>query len=308
MKALRSSQLDAGLLDAEVETLLLPHWTRVWAAAPGGGELAQRYPLELRTLLAAILLVAHRVSLGPSYGERLCGLRWAADPRPSPFCSPTQPQQSAGGGVSDRRSLSTLRHAVCGVVGLAVEYLLRRLSQASPDPEADPVALPQRLLRWALWAEPYGRLISLLHLLTFLVHGRHRSLWDRLCGVRLVAEPPSAPRMLNFEPLEQQMAAERVAALLSLAAPILQPWGTRILRRLQPATGPAPGAPGTHRCGFCDSDPSLPHTAPCGHSFCYFCVQSRRMLDSTLACPVCRTPLTTSTRATGPPDHPQVAP
>jgi len=47
-------------------------------------------------------LVAHRVSLGPSYGERLCGLRWAADPRPSPFCSPTQPQGPNPGGQVTR--------------------------------------------------------------------------------------------------------------------------------------------------------------------------------------------------------------
>lgn len=52
----------------------------------------------------------------------------------------------------------------------------------------------QRAARWVQRAEPYVRLLGLLHFLAFLVYGRYRSLWDRLFGLRLGRgdRPPQA--------------------------------------------------------------------------------------------------------------------
>ena len=287
MRILRVNQLDAQVLDDQIAGLLQPHWERIFERM-AGPDFIEKYEPEVSATLKGLIFALSRLFCHQSYADKLHNLVYRNE-----FAAARGGHAAEGFAARDTRP-PIMQQLACGVTAIGLHYLFAKINKHSIEQQWSD--LPDTSRRKRLWhalnrLEPYLKLIACVNFLVFLVHGRYRSLWDRLFGLRLVLEKRHVLRQVNFDYMDQQLVWQGVAQFLAFATPFIRlgtAWGWPGLgswRGTPRALSAVPAAPET--CAICAAPMEVPYTAQCGHAFCYYCVQSRMMAHATYRCPMC---------------------
>lgn len=220
-RVIRVGQLDSSLLDQElVHILLEPVNKAIGLVKPAWKS---RFTPELMLLVEMILYHGSIWSQGSSYGARLQGLRYQSARAPI-----------QGGEVSPARlpQKILLAHAALTILTPYLHSRIRSyaLSKAWPDrPLSD-----KRRKAWRVLAalESGHSALALVSFMAFLFNGRHRTIADRLVGLRLVPSTNVTNRNVSYEFMKRQMVWHAFTEFLLFLLPLVPPrliW-KRILR------------------------------------------------------------------------------
>lgn len=318
LRARRVTQLDAGVLDAELQTMLA---SSVLAAANSLHDSAgDRYCAEINTIVAAMLLPVSATGVTP--GMKLQRLGYRAIP--------------LDGGLRDALSPSRLRitlFALCRVVGT---WLQERADVVRSHPTVQRITSAPGW--W--WAVLAWRAVVLGNFLAFLRHGRYSGVLERVFRLTMVhstvADAHVVPPSYDF--VIRNLLYSGVAGFAS-AVVSMADWGKwwrrsrsmsrtvymrvvrwlatwfRVLRRFagksalvssvlksmsprvesaatvapevkQPVLQHASRRP--QPCMLCGSSPPMmAYQTACGHFACYFCLHSAVLGDPSFSCVVC---------------------
>lgn len=265
LRIARVGQLDAELLDDELQTMLLAPLRSALDTIRTG--LAHRFQPELMLLLRlALFRLAICRSQAATYGAAMHNLRyrneWAHG-------------SSLPAGARDA-PLSTVQKVAYPIVTAILPYAHARLSSAaaaaasaaasrngghSSSSSGDHSSFPYELSSSASSSAPsYARLLprlrtlslnqvahtterltemaqrllvalSFLNLSAFLINGKYRSLADRVLGIRLVYANRSAVRNVSFEFLNRQLVWQALTEFLVFLLPLLR--AKRVARRVR---------------------------------------------------------------------------
>ncbi|KAI5476383.1 hypothetical protein MNV49_007832 [Pseudohyphozyma bogoriensis] len=237
----RVGQLDASLLDGELETML---GEPVWKALAGIKSAGRRnWEPEM---LAVLRLAVLRMSVwerGTTYGSGLQNLKYRNEREHRDGCQST---------ATDAPLTSTQKSAYIALAVLP-PYLFSRLRDQMLSSSWADEPLPRTWLslidlrrasrRWrrrngeeegqwgwewkrAVWevinlGERIGAILGLANFLVFLYNGKYRTLVDRILGMRLISSPRSINRNVSFEFLNRQLVWEAFTEFLLFIMPLI---------------------------------------------------------------------------------------
>ncbi|XP_028826089.1 peroxisome biogenesis factor 2 [Denticeps clupeoides] len=258
---LRISQLDAFELDAALEQLVWSQFSQCFQHFKPG--LLTPVEPELKALLQLLLWRFTVYSHGATAGQSLLNIRY----------------RNAQLGARRFRPMSRgqkLRLALCTV---GEGWLRERAHSLFLGLPAE-----SRLLHKARRAlaglAGLAKLAGLVNFLLFLQRGAFPSLTERLLGVRAEFRRPRAARDVSFHHVNRELLWHGFAEFLIFLLPLAKAWKLR-------ARAGGPDGPRGTECGLCGEWPTMPHAAPCGHVFCYYCAKSHAIADIYLTCPKC---------------------
>ncbi|KAI8924465.1 Pex12 amino terminal region-domain-containing protein [Entophlyctis helioformis] len=301
LTVLRSSQLDAELLDTELRSLLSQRLEPIVDTLFHPG-FKSRFEPELAALLDWLATESHIVAGGSTYGMRLHNLVFR--------------DQSLHSASNHELSISTapasrpirLAHAALRI-GVAYAWArLRRLMTALNWSHSDIASTQHRLWRLASRLETVYKLAWAANFLLFLVNGRYMSLLDRCLGMRAVYDQPAVRRAVSFEFMNRQIVWTAFTEFLLFIMPFVNlPALKRRLKRVVSSYTRSASSLGSassssssselaslpaHLCAVCFSKSKPQATVqlaveavPCGHTYCYYCLRTEMAL--TVATSVC---------------------
>eukprot|EP00051_Salpingoeca_urceolata_P018931 m.270041 g.270041 ORF g.270041 m.270041 type:complete len:319 (-) comp19309_c0_seq6:454-1410(-) len=275
--ARRVWQLDADMLDEELITLLRHHVGSLLQTF--GGDLATRFRMDIDAALHAIVCSLPIVVAGATYSQQLLGLKFAV-----------------AGGQGFGAEPSKLRLLLRCVGVLCVQYGWTKMEQLVVAAHGQGQRAARRLKRALARVEKVARVVSYINKLVFLYDGRYFSVVDRLCQLSLVPASGSDFASESFGYLQQELLWHGLMDLVMVAMPLVAV--NKVWKRLQNVYSGSvvPSLPNTTAerwsfsaaCGVCNQRPAqTPHTAQCGHVFCYFCIASRCEGDPGACCAIC---------------------
>nr|XP_018916681.1 PREDICTED: peroxisome biogenesis factor 2-like [Bemisia tabaci] len=156
--------------------------------------------------------------------------------------------------------------------------------------------------QYAHWVDVTMDLIKLTNFLVFLRNGDHPTLTERLLGLKIVSVARS-PRMIGYNYMTRELLWHGFIEMLGFALPLVNYQYFR-KKFLQVISKPSMSATESvsfsirSQCSFCNETPILPVHIGCSHAFCYYCLESNRMIDMKYECPVCFHSRESATRVT----------
>jgi peroxin-2 len=122
---------------------------------------------------------------------------------------------------------------------------------------------------------------------------RYPSMLERLFGLRLNYHKTEMSRMISHEFMNRQLVWQAFTEFFVAMLPYisLERLKWRKLQKDLPA----------EICAFCHQDGDKgemehPYVTNCGHQFCYYCLESRRLANASLSCPRCGDQITHTER------------
>ncbi|RKP27029.1 Pex12 amino terminal region-domain-containing protein [Syncephalis pseudoplumigaleata] len=188
----RVCQLDASLLDAELNSTLFDHAQQAVSLFKGKDRYKNEIMAGLEAIIYGFALFASTSSA--TYGARLQNLQYRNEYR-----------HRSG---SQHAPLTKLQGGLFCVVHVGGRYAWRRASHSIA--QLGWADLPAHDWRRKCWhamqrAERIGRLLSLANFIAFLFNGRYRTPLERLLGMRLVYAARQTSRAVSFEFLNRQL-------------------------------------------------------------------------------------------------------
>lgn len=207
--AFRVGQVDAELLDEELVQLLRGQVGDALKYLGGlGGSLADEWSAEILLALRAALFKLTVWDHDATYGAALQNLRYTDARRGGPVpVPPTRVQKS-----------------LYGLVTVGGRYAWTRLESwlLSQDNGVDPPSPgAQRLSRLASVAESVHAAAALASFLVFLLHGRYRTVLDRILRMRLAPPTSQVSREVSFEYLNRQLVWHAFTEFLLFVLPLI---------------------------------------------------------------------------------------
>lgn len=295
---MRSSQLDAAMLDDELISILKEQFMKTFALFKPG--MTSALQPELNLILDLLIFRLSIWSGGPLPGMNLMNLRFRDE-------NNTINKASCEGPALFRH-----QRVMYGLGAVALRYAWQRAGHALAASQLDSES--ESSWNRQLWkvyraAESVHRITALANFIVFLRHGKYRSVLERLIGARLVYAQPSAPRILSFEYLNRQLVWHEISELLLFTLPLVNVSTVkRALKQYLPRLPMLSLDTNMHSqyqqrnansCGVCGTTEILtPYLAqPCGHTFCYYCLRGHLQADSEYTCPHCLVPIESMKRA-----------
>lgn len=216
-RIIRVGQLDAELLDQELAQLLQEPLHKALSLIHTA--LKTKYEHELWLLIQLVLYKFSIWDAGASYGSKLQDLRYM-------ITTPSKGSLSPSG-------LPRQTILVHGLLTILIPYIHGRirthaLARAWPDvPSSD-----SRRRAWTVLTslESTHALLALVNFVAFLWNGRHRTLADRLLGMRLVPSRKLVKRDTSYEFMNRQMVWHAFTEFLIFLLPLIN--ARRIRRRI----------------------------------------------------------------------------
>nr|XP_018917498.1 PREDICTED: peroxisome biogenesis factor 2-like [Bemisia tabaci] len=152
------------------------------------------------------------------------------------------------------------------------------------------------------WVDVTMDVLRLTNFLVFLRNGDYPTLTNRLLGLKIVSVARS-PRMIGYNYMTRELLWHGFIEMLGFALPLInyQYFRKKLLQVIsKPSTSTRESASFSTRskCAFCNETPILPVHINCSHIFCYYCLESNRMIDMKYECPVCFRSQESATRVT----------
>lgn len=135
--------------------------------------------------------------------------------------------------------------------------------------------------------------LELANLLFFFREGKYPTITDRLLRLRLVCIV-NKPRSISYNYMTRELIWYGFLELLTFTMSVvnyqyIRKMFTRLLcktRKSQSIIGRLVYTIDT-KCVVCFKTPVLPQSIGCAHVFCYYCLQTNRLVDSNFECPSC---------------------
>lgn len=232
LRVARVGQLDAELLDDELQTLLLAPLRSALDTLKSGLAAAWQ-PELLLVLRLALCRLAIWAPRAATYGASMQNLRYRNE----------RAHGASLPGSAIDAPLSLVQKVGYPLVTAILPYFHARLASAAAaaagrseyDDPGDSTLSFNRLARLTeRLTDTMRRLLvvgSFLNLSAFLVNGKYRSLADRLLGIRLVYANRSAARNVSFEFLNRQLVWQALTEFLVFLLPLLR--AKRIITRVR---------------------------------------------------------------------------
>ncbi|KAK2617053.1 peroxisome assembly protein (Peroxin-2) [Conoideocrella luteorostrata] len=205
--AFRVAQVDAELLDEELVDLLkgqvgdaLKHFS--------GGHLQDDWSAEIMLALRAILFKLTVWDHDATYGAALQNLKYTDARQSGPILSPP----------------SRLQKSIYGVVTVFGKYAWTRWEDwllEQDDGYDQPSPRIRRLSRWTSRLTTMHSTAALASFLVFLLHGRYRTLLDRILRMRLAPPTSQVSREVSFEYLNRQLVWHALTEFLLFVLPLI---------------------------------------------------------------------------------------
>ena len=267
-KVLRVSQLDASELDEELSEILQDQFVGLFKLFPS----VQQFWLkpELRALVRFLIWKYSVQTHGQSFGQRMMGLTYSL-------------------GADQLSPISFKQKAALFLFMVGAEWLQERL-EAICKLLRLPVrsSVLQRTLNWIL---ALLKFLSLGNFVMFLLRGCFPTLKERVLGLRMLPDRPQTLRQMSYEYMNREILWHGFSEFLFFVLPHFNVFAMKNwLRRYITSGGDgsvSPGAGGQTACVFCESPPTMPQTADCGHVYCYYCLRANCLADSHFPCSAC---------------------
>ncbi|ROW07945.1 hypothetical protein VMCG_03406 [Cytospora schulzeri] len=207
--AFRVGQVDAELLDEELVQLLRDQVGDALRYAGGlGANLKDEWAAEILLVLRAALFKLTVWDHDATYGAALQNLKYTDARSTGPVLVPP----------------TRVQKALYGMVTVGGKYAWTRLENwlLNQDNGFDPPSpRAQRLSRLASVAESAHAVAAFASFLVFLLHGRYRTLLDRILRMRLAPPTSQVSREVSFEYLNRQLVWHAFTEFLLFVLPLI---------------------------------------------------------------------------------------
>lgn len=207
--AFRVGQVDAELLDEELVGLLREQVGDALKYVGGvGSDLKEEWSAEILLALRAVLFKLTVWDHDATYGAALQNLRYTDARHDGPVLVPP----------------SRVQKGLYGLVTVGGKYAWTRLEGwllrhdngfEEPDPRI------QKLARLTSVAENVHAAAAFVSFLVFLLHGRYRTLLDRILRIRLAPPTSQVSREVSFEYLNRQLVWHAFTEFLLFVLPLV---------------------------------------------------------------------------------------
>ncbi|KAK1755235.1 Pex12 amino terminal region-domain-containing protein [Echria macrotheca] len=220
--AFRVGQVDAELLDEELVELLRGQVGNALRYV-GGGAIKDDWHAEILLALRAVLFKLSVWDHDATYGAALQNLKYTdARHRGAVLVPPSRMQKS-----------------LYGIVTVGGDYLWTKWEdwlRDQDDGHEQPSPTVQRLSRWTSAASTIHAGAALVSFVVFLLHGRYRTLLDRVLRMRLAPPTSQVSREVSFEYLNRQLVWHAFTEFLLFVLPLVginrwRRWLTRWWRK-----------------------------------------------------------------------------
>ncbi|CAM6086371.1 unnamed protein product [Calypogeia fissa] len=284
---LRVNQMDAARLDEEMKAMLKEQLLKVFSLAQSG--LLLRYEPELNAFLD---LLIWRLSIWvdrPTPGNALMDLRYRNERSYDAIVAAGRARTGLEGeGLTKFQKLCYCLAMVGGNYGWTRLQLLSTFQRWG---HSERNSWPRRI--WALLQKSEGvyKVADCVNVLVFLYTGRYRTIIERVLKARLIFGGPRLNRLISFEYMNRQLVWHEFSELLLLMLPLLKMISFKKI--LAPFSSGQTAALNLREdaCPICEASPvTVPYTTiPCGHLYCYFCLRTRCISNSSFHCLKCNT-------------------
>jgi len=295
IEALRVNQLDAVMLDGEIEILLRLQYMKMFEFAKVG--MVEKYKPELDAVLGLMLYGLSIVPKGTTYGNQLQNLVYQSEEAGA--------TKTLTGNWMRLSNITRKQKLLFGILHILVPYVwtrLERYSLVNRWADCPPDDWRRSLFALLGLLEVTFKALSWLNLIVFLWNGQYVSLIDRLLAIRLVYQFKTMSRQVSFEFMNRQLIWSSFSEFIMFLMPLVNlDKIKRFFSRL--LTGNR-----QHRreyvnenaCPVCSASPlNTPFIAqPCGHRYCYYCLKTGMMVDKSFTCCSCGRPVISMSRLT----------
>ncbi|KAG5913444.1 peroxisome assembly protein (Peroxin-2) [Claviceps africana] len=206
--AFRVAQVDAELLDEELVDLLRGQVAEALKYF-AGGHLQDDWSAEMMLALRAVLFKLTVWDHDATYGAALQNLKYTDARRPGPLLAPP----------------SRLQKSLYGLVTVFGRYAWTRwedwLLEQDGGYELPPSSRIRHLSRWTSRLTTIHSAAALASFLVFLLHGRYRTLLDRILRMRLAPPTNQVNREVSFEYLNRQLVWHAFTEFLLFVLPLI---------------------------------------------------------------------------------------
>ncbi|KAJ8323303.1 hypothetical protein BDV3_004298 [Batrachochytrium dendrobatidis] len=283
LHVLRSSQLDADLLNNELKGLLSEQVTSIFSMFKT--NIKSKFEPEINAILEWLISESTLYASGTTYALQLQNLVYR-----------NERQLSYAGELSSFNSpISKFQKTMHAILNIGGTWIHARLARYMTKHRwSDRAEIDSRYMIWKLIQrlELAFKIVSVTNFLVFLYSGRYRSLLDRLLGMRVVYFQKTMSRMISFEFMNRQLVWHTFTEFLLFIIPFINI--NAVKRALQKQfTQPRRLDLPPHLCVICHIKNSaslvlhVPYQTNCGHIFCYYCIKTEMMMDASYACPRC---------------------
>ncbi|EGC36519.1 hypothetical protein DICPUDRAFT_150983 [Dictyostelium purpureum] len=303
----RVSQLDSARLDEEILDLLRSQFMKIFSFFKP--NFIQRFQPEINAILKSIIFKLSIFNLGTTYGNQLQNLTFRNEKAFDP---------NRG---SDQLTKLTLRQKwLSGLINIGGEWLWTRLNRYSIKEgwsERPSTDFRKRLWNLMNFLESSYKALSILNFLAFLYDGKYVTLVNRVLHMRLVYAHPTLSRNISFEYMNRLLVWHGFTEFILFIMPLInidriKSFLYRVLIKNSFGSNTSSSSASSSssslqqlqkqqlliqqqqmvlsKCPICMNDPiSIPYTSDCGHLFCYYCIKTSCMIDSSFTCPRCNT-------------------
>lgn len=226
--AFRVGQVDSELLDDELVSLLRDQVGEALKYFGGlGGDLKEEWSDEILLVLRAVLFKLTVWDHDATYGAALQNLRYTDARHKGPVSVPP----------------SRVQKALYGLVTVGGKYAWTRLEEwlvQADNGFDEPTPQVKRLKKLTSVADTVHAGAAFVSFLVFLLHGRYRTLLDRLLRMRLAPPTSQVSREVSFEYLNRQLVWHAFTEFLLFVLPLIginkwRRWLTRTWRKTKKA-------------------------------------------------------------------------
>lgn len=207
--AFRVGQVDAELLDEELLGLLRDQVGEALKYIGGvGSDLKQEWADEIQLALRAVLFKLTVWDHNATYGAALQNLRYTDSRHDGPVLVPPSKGQKA----------------LYGLVTVGGKYAWARLEGwllRHDNGFDEPHPRIKKLVRLTSVADNVHAAAAFLSFLVFLLHGRYRTLLDRILRMRLAPPTSQISREVSFEYLNRQLVWHAFTEFLLFVLPLI---------------------------------------------------------------------------------------
>nr|KAJ3421435.1 peroxisome assembly protein (Peroxin-2) [Polyrhizophydium stewartii] len=280
---LRSSQLDAELLDNELRTLLAEHVSGMLSVLQP--SFKSRFEPEINAALDWLSSEAMLYATGTTYGLALQNLKYRDELQ-------HRGKHELASYIAPVPTERRLAHAILRIGGSWAFARINRFMTRHGWGDGSEGPTRYSIWRWVQRLELGYKIASVANFLVFLLNGRYRSLLDRVLGMRVVYAQQTMSRMISFEFMNRQLVWHAFTEFLLFIIPYVNLNAVRRMikrqfRQRQEVDLPA------HLCAVCFSKNRtstvlhVPYETQCGHTYCYYCIKTEMLADPAFACPRC---------------------
>ncbi|XP_071946083.1 peroxisome biogenesis factor 2-like [Antedon mediterranea] len=265
--ALRVSQLDSSELDNEILQIIKAQLSNVFKFLKS--DFLPRFEPELNTIIRLLIWKYSVLSNDATLGQQMLNLKYRNAANFSP--------------------LQTRQRWLFGVVLVGLKWVQERSTELSALTRETAFSW---VIRFLNMAEKLLKVASLVNFLIFLRNGKYQFLFERLLGIRATFTKPQSVRQVSFEFMTRELLWHGFSEFLFFLLPLInyrriQNFFQRKLRTPSSSNPSSRSLNMCKECAICGEWPTMPREVGCAHVFCYYCIKSNMMADSTYSCPSC---------------------